>query len=49
MIKDEETANGVAEIFVRKFAYHGRCITVDECREIGLKVEEPTGEELTTV
>ncbi len=49
MKEDEKTASRIAEIFVKKFGYHERCITVDECREIGLKVEEPTEEELATI
>jgi ClpP class serine protease len=49
MISDEQLAKNVAEAFTRRFEYHGKSITVDECMELGLKVEELAGEELDVV
>jgi ATP-dependent protease ClpP protease subunit len=46
MINDEEVAKAIAEAFVKKFEYHGKSITIDECIKLGLKVEELSGEEL---
>jgi len=49
MIKDRNKAQEIAKKFVKGFKYHGKNITIDECIELGLEVEELTGEELNLV
>jgi hypothetical protein len=49
MINDEHVAKNIATTFVKKFDYHGKCITIDECIELGLKVDELRGEELAVI
>ena len=49
MIENDTVAKNIAEVFVRKFEYHGKSITIDECIKLGLKVEELSGEELAAV
>lgn len=46
MINDEQVAKNIATTFVKKFEYHGKSITIDECTKLGLKVDELSGEEL---
>jgi hypothetical protein len=49
MIDNEQAAKNIAYAFVRKFKYHGKSITIDECIELGLKVDELSGEELSLI
>jgi hypothetical protein len=49
MINDEQVAKNIADAFIRKFKYHGKSITIDECIELGLKVDELSGEELSLI
>jgi len=46
MFKEEENkAEEVAKELVEGYRYHGKCITKDEAKEIGLKIDELSGEE----
>jgi hypothetical protein len=45
MVKDREKAKETAQKFVRGFKHHGRNITMEECIELGLQVEELAEEE----
>jgi hypothetical protein len=49
MIKDIEKAKEIAKKFVSGFKYHGRNVTMEECIELGLQVEELAEEERNLV
>jgi hypothetical protein len=49
MVKDREKAKEIAKKFVRGFKYHGRNVTMEECIELGLQVEELAEEERNPV
>lgn len=45
MIKNNEKAQKIAEVFVKGFEYHGKAITIDECVKLGLQIREMSGED----
>lgn len=49
MVKNDTKAEKIAGVFVNGFDYHGRSITIDECIELGLEVEEMKDEVLLVV